>query len=88
MAGEFPLPVRVVAGALATGFDRLRRVPQDLPGLSVTVAGQAGRASMRTVPGPPTSSSSHGDATAADPYLFPTVRLQQAVEIGPERKTR
>jgi hypothetical protein len=47
MAGEFPLPVRVVAGALATGFDRLRRLPQDLPGLSVTVAGQAVRASMR-----------------------------------------
>ena len=47
MAGEFPLPVRVVAGALAAGIERLRRLPQDLPGLSVTVAGQAMRASMR-----------------------------------------
>jgi hypothetical protein len=47
MAGDFPLPVRVVAGALATGLDRIRRLPQDLPGLSVTVAGQAMRASMR-----------------------------------------
>lgn len=27
-------------------------------------------------------------ATAADPFLFPTVRLQPAIEIGPESKTR
>ncbi|WP_175977616.1 hypothetical protein [Burkholderia sp. BCC1047] len=25
---------------------------------------------------------------ASDPFLFPTVRLQPAIEIGPESKTR
>ncbi|NTZ86686.1 hypothetical protein FCJ61_27730 [Burkholderia metallica] len=25
---------------------------------------------------------------ASDPFLFPTVRLQQAIDIGPESKTR
>ncbi len=47
MAITLPLPVRVAAGLLATGLERLRRLPQDLPALSVTVAGQAMRASMR-----------------------------------------
>ncbi|MBP0712761.1 MULTISPECIES: hypothetical protein [Burkholderia] len=27
-------------------------------------------------------------ATASDPFLFPTVRLQPAIDIGPESKTR
>ncbi len=47
MAITLPLPVRIAAGVLATGLDRLRQLPQDLPTLPVTVAGQAVRASMR-----------------------------------------
>lgn len=42
-----PLPVRVAAGLLATGLDRLSQLPRDLPALPVTVAGHAVRASMR-----------------------------------------
>ncbi|MBR8238597.1 hypothetical protein K6W26_21665 [Burkholderia sp. AU42008] len=29
-----------------------------------------------------------GLGPAADPFLFPTVRLRSAIEIGPESKTR
>lgn len=47
MAPTLPLPIRIAVGLVATGLDRLRRLPQDLPGLSVTLAGQAARASMR-----------------------------------------
>lgn len=47
MAITFPLPVRVAAGLVAAGMDRIRHLPEDLPALSVTVAGQAVRASMR-----------------------------------------
>jgi hypothetical protein len=47
MAITLPLPVRVAAGLVAAGLERIRHLPQDLPALSVTVAGQAVRASMR-----------------------------------------
>lgn len=47
MAITLPLPVRVAAGLVATGVERIRRLPADLPALSVTIAGQAVRASMR-----------------------------------------
>jgi hypothetical protein len=47
MAITLPLPVRVAAGLVAAGLDRIRHLPEDLPALSVTVAGQAVRASMR-----------------------------------------
>ncbi len=47
MVFTLPLPVRVAAGLLATGIDRLRRLPEDLPALPVTVAGQALRTSLR-----------------------------------------
>lgn len=47
MASTLPLPVRVAAGLLATGIDQLRRLPAELPELSVTVVGRAVRASMQ-----------------------------------------
>ena len=47
MASTLPLPIRIAVGLIATGFDRLRTLPEDLPGISVTLAGQAVRASMR-----------------------------------------
>lgn len=42
-----PFPFRVAAGVLATGLDRLRTLPGDLPGITVSLAGHALRASMR-----------------------------------------
>ncbi len=47
MASTLPLPLRVAAGLIAAGLDHVRTLPQDLPGLSVTLAGHAMRASMR-----------------------------------------
>lgn len=47
MGTALPFAVRVVAGLIATGIERIRTLPEDLPGLSVTLAGQAARASMR-----------------------------------------
>ncbi len=47
MVNPLPLPVRIAAGVLVTGLERLRRLPQDIPALSVTLAGQAVRTSMR-----------------------------------------
>ncbi len=44
---SFPFPVRVAVGIVASGVDRLRHMPEALPALSVTIAGQAMRASMR-----------------------------------------
>ena len=40
MAISFPLPVRVAAGMVVTGWDTLRNLPSELPALSVSVAGQ------------------------------------------------
>lgn len=47
MASTLPLPIRIAAGLIASGLDHLRRLPEELPALSVTLAGQAVRASMR-----------------------------------------
>lgn len=47
MAITLPLPVRVTAGLLATGWDTVRNLPGGLPALSVSVAGHAVRLSMR-----------------------------------------
>jgi hypothetical protein len=47
MAVNVPFPFRVAAGVIAVGLDRLRTLPTDLPAISVTLAGQAVRASMR-----------------------------------------
>lgn len=47
MPVTIPLPVRIAAGVVATGLERLRNLPKDLPALSVTVAGHAARASLR-----------------------------------------
>lgn len=47
MASTLPLPLRVAAGLIAAGLDHVRTLPQDIPGLSVTLAGHAMRASMR-----------------------------------------
>ncbi|MBN9611524.1 MAG: hypothetical protein BGO26_15320 [Actinobacteria bacterium 69-20] len=47
MASTLPLPLRVAAGLIAAGLDHVRTLPQDIPGLSVTLAGRAMRASMR-----------------------------------------
>lgn len=42
-----PLPFRVAAGVVAAGLDQLRRLPEELPGLPVALAGTAVRASLR-----------------------------------------
>lgn len=42
-----PFPFRIAVGVLAVGFDRLRALPEDLPALTVSLAGHAVRASMR-----------------------------------------
>ncbi|HEY4991102.1 MAG TPA: hypothetical protein VII33_03370 [Nakamurella sp.] len=47
MAITLPLPVRVAAGILATGIDRVRSLPEDIPALPVTLVGNAMRLSMR-----------------------------------------
>jgi hypothetical protein len=47
MAITLPLPVRVTAGLLATGWDTVRNLPGGLPALSVSIAGHAVRLSMR-----------------------------------------
>jgi hypothetical protein len=47
MAITLPTPVRVLVGVLATGIDRVRSLPEDLPTMPVTIAGQAMRLSMR-----------------------------------------
>ncbi|MBM9468313.1 lipid droplet-associated protein [Nakamurella leprariae] len=47
MAITLPTPVYVAAGLLATGIDRVRRLPEELPTLPVTVAGSAVRWSMK-----------------------------------------
>ena len=47
MAITLPLPVRVAAGLLVTGWDAVRALPQDLPALSVTVAGRVMRLTLR-----------------------------------------
>lgn len=47
MAISLPLPVRVAAGLVATGWDTVRSLPGGLPALSVNVAGHAVRLSMR-----------------------------------------
>lgn len=47
MSMNVPLPFRVAAGLLATGWEQLRKLPEDLPGTAVTLAGAAVRASMR-----------------------------------------
>ncbi len=47
MAITLPTPVRVAVGLVATGIDRLRSLPEDLPTIPVTLAGQAMRLSMR-----------------------------------------
>lgn len=47
MATTLPLAVRVAAGLIAAGIERIRSLPEELPGLSVTVAGQAARISLR-----------------------------------------
>jgi hypothetical protein len=47
MAISLPLPVRVAAGLVVTGWDTLLNLPSELPALSVSVAGYAVRVSMR-----------------------------------------
>lgn len=44
---NIPLPFRVAAGVVAAGLEQLRRLPEELPGLPVTLAGSAVRASLR-----------------------------------------
>lgn len=47
MSMNVPLPFRVAAGVVAAGLDQLRRLPEELPGLPVALAGSAVRASLR-----------------------------------------
>src|SRR6195952_4856171 len=47
MATTLPLGIRVAAGLVATSFDHLVKLPGELPGLTVSFAGQLLRTSMR-----------------------------------------
>ena len=47
MAITLPIGIRVAAGLVGTAFDRLGKLPEELPGIGVTVAGQLLRTSMR-----------------------------------------
>jgi hypothetical protein len=47
MATTLPLGIRVAAGLVGTSFDHLVRLPGELPGLTVSFAGQLLRTSMR-----------------------------------------
>ena len=47
MAITLPLPLRVAAGILATGIDRVRALPNDIPALPVSLIGNAMRLSMK-----------------------------------------
>lgn len=47
MAITLPLPVRVAAGLLATGIQLVRSLPEEIPGIPVTLVGNAMRISMK-----------------------------------------
>ena len=47
MAFTLPFGIRLAAGLLGTAIDRATTLPAELPGLAVTIAGQALRTSMR-----------------------------------------
>src|SRR4051794_10947653 len=47
MATTLPLGIRVAAGLVGTSFDHLVRLPGELPGLTVSFAGQLLRTSLR-----------------------------------------
>ena len=47
MVITLPLPFRVAAGILATGIDLVRSLPDDIPAIPVTLAGNAMRLSMK-----------------------------------------
>lgn len=46
MAPSLPFPLRVVAGIVARGVETARRIPGDLPGLGVEIAGNAAKVAM------------------------------------------
>ena len=41
MAITLPFPVRVAVGILATGIDRVRSLPEDIPAIPVALVGNA-----------------------------------------------
>ncbi len=47
MAFTLPLPVRLIAGLVGTGIDRVRALPTDLPALPVVAVGRAMRLTMK-----------------------------------------
>lgn len=47
MPNSLPFPLRVVAGLLATGVETIRRLPADLPGMGVEVAGAVTKAALQ-----------------------------------------
>lgn len=47
MAITLPFPVRVAVGILATGIDRVRSLPEDLPAIPVALVGNALKLSMK-----------------------------------------
>ena len=47
MAITLPLPVRVAAGLLVTGIQLVRSLPEEIPGIPVTLVGNAMRLSMK-----------------------------------------
>ena len=47
MAITLPFPVRVAVGILATGIDRVRSLPEDIPAIPVALVGNALKLSMK-----------------------------------------
>lgn len=47
MPNSLPFPIRVVAGLVATGIQTARRIPDDLPGLGVELAGRVTKATLQ-----------------------------------------
>jgi hypothetical protein len=47
MPNSLPFPIRVVAGLIATGIQTARRIPDDLPGLGVELAGRVTKATLQ-----------------------------------------
>lgn len=47
MSSPLPFVVRVAAGIVADAVDVVRRLPEELPGLPIALAGRAARVSMR-----------------------------------------
>lgn len=47
MPNSLPFPIRVAAGLVAAGIQTVRRIPEDLPGMGVELAGRVTKATLQ-----------------------------------------